>query len=163
MSWEIPREKGPIPRPGRRSRTMAPMAVPSQRRLVLCDITKLGLFGVWFSFFFFFFFFCFRKPPLLSQKNRTGVGCLNTNSSVGSEWDSFFYFWLLRSARNIKYVNISGSGFLWTTLLGPVVSKIKSSFRKLKKMYGYFRFFFFSHSKFQEFKIIYTKNLFKKL
>jgi hypothetical protein len=35
---KLPREKGPIPRPGRRSRTIAPMAVPSQRRLGLCNI-----------------------------------------------------------------------------------------------------------------------------
>lgn len=111
MSWEIPREKGPIPRPGRRSRTMAPMAVPSQRRLVLCDITKLGLFGVWFSFFFFFFFFCFRKPPLLSQKNRTGVSCLNTNSSVGSEWDSFFIFdcFAVHGISNMSTFRVPGS------------------------------------------------------
>lgn len=40
-------EKGPIPRPGRRSRTMAPMAVPSHRRLGLCNILFFGNFGFW--------------------------------------------------------------------------------------------------------------------
>lgn len=49
MKRELPREKGPIPRPGRRSRTIAPMAVPSQRRLGLCNI--VGEVGGYFRDF----------------------------------------------------------------------------------------------------------------
>lgn len=42
---KLPREKGPIPKPGRRSSTMAPMAVPSQRRRGLCNILGEREFG----------------------------------------------------------------------------------------------------------------------
>lgn len=49
MKRKLPREKGPIPRPGRRSRTIAPMAVPSQRRLGFCNI--VGEVGGYFRDF----------------------------------------------------------------------------------------------------------------
>lgn len=46
INSKLPIEKGPIPRPGRRSSTMAPMAVPSQRRRGLCNILVLAN-GFW--------------------------------------------------------------------------------------------------------------------
>jgi len=65
FSWGVdylPREKGPMPLPGRRSRTITPIAVPSQRRRGRCSccccwccnmlFASLRGCSVWFGFCF---------------------------------------------------------------------------------------------------------------
>lgn len=85
--WEnrIPIEKGPMPTPGRRSKTVAPMAVPSHRLLVLCitaDLsvilpTVIGFSDGWEQFSLSFFFFLLIWF-LLFHAEEDGDGLVST-------------------------------------------------------------------------------------